>query len=174
MKQFLFFRYINNVNEKIKYNNVKILHLLFFVIFLTKSLLSFSQTDNIDKQVKMIEICIDSTIAKAGHSKDAYIIDFSNSTFWNKEAIKKYLAKNTLHSQGILDSIVKHDQNWIKYEVLSQKVIRFAKIEIINDKTIKIAMSHFMSSDGSFGLEIILEERNGVYECKSVKRTWMS
>ncbi|MDP2159524.1 MAG: hypothetical protein Q8K02_03515 [Flavobacterium sp.] len=153
---------------------MKPLQRIVFFICLFNYLAANSQTENIDNQIQMIKICVDSTISIGGNSPAPYIIDFSKTNFWEKEIIENYFQENNFHKPGILDSIIKYDENWIKYEVLSQNVIQFHNVERINTSTLKVETSHLMSSDGSFGLEIILEEEKGIIKCKSIKITWIS
>jgi hypothetical protein len=126
-------------------------------------------------ELSLIQTCVDSTLQlDYGLNTGKYLIDFSLVTTLNRQIIDSFLRANPTAIETNLDSLIKHDTTWTKYQYFDNPVIRFEKITRQKDGTILINTSKTKASDGSIGTEIILKQDGQRYKCLKSEITWIS
>jgi hypothetical protein len=127
-----------------------------------------------NEQVSINNLVIDSALlVDSGLKTNDYWIDFSNTSHFESQAIKKFLKQRAHFVQINSDSLFKNDSTWIQYGFLQKMLIKFIKVDLRGDSLI-IDLEKIKATDGSNRLQIILKKENNQYNVMSSKMTRIS
>lgn len=114
----------------------------------------------------LIQLCVDSTFRlDSGLNSKKYLVDFKLVKELNRKGVDNFLEANKNAAETDLDSLAKHDPSWVKYEFFKNTFIRFEKITVQEDSTIRIITSKTKASDDFIEAEIILKPKCNSFKC---------
>ena len=126
------------------------------------------------EQALIIGLTIDSAlIHDSGLNTNDYWIDFSETDYFEKQAIDDFLKQRQNFIEINSDSLIKNDTNWIQYGFLHNMLIKFRQVDIQGNSLI-INLDKIKATDGSNGIQIIMKKENSQYKVISSKMTWIS